>query len=1475
MLSITLFGSLAVSLDNKSLSGFPTDTTRALLAYLVVHAGQPQPRTTLATLLWPNLSQEAGLQNVRTTLYRLRNVLDDKNREVPFILGDRRAIQFNVNSAYVLDASRFDALYQEIQRNKVWQPEERTLHMETAVALYQPHYIPELVANSNEFEAWREAQEQRHQRQAYWLLDQLVATAMTHSDFPAMSRYARQQIDLDPFNETGHQNQMRALASMGQRQQAIAHYHTFCQSLGGEPSSTLVAFYSQLDTGNVSIPISNPYRGLDAFHEEDAPDFYGRETIVTQLIEMLHERPFVALIGPSGSGKTSVACAGICPQLRRAGWHILRLRPGIQPWQTLAEAITTQIPHIPIPTPETLVDGRYTSADLKQAIRATSKEGRPFHLLVIIDQFEQLYTLLPDETQRTAFIDWLLRAGKETGIHLLLTLRADFMGQALAHRPLADALQPGILPIGPMTRRELRRAIIYPATNRHVTFQDGLIKRILDDVVAAPGQLPLLQFTLTCLWEAREENWMTHRAYETNDGVAGALSHHAQTIYNRLNATEQQFARRIFLRLVQPGHGTADTSRPTARNELPKTAWPLVQRLADARLIVTSHNKSGQETAALAHETLITNWPRLRDWLDEDHAFHTWQQRLDTTRAQWQQSNRDAGALLRGWLLSEAEGWHSARAADLSPASLAYIEASLQARDARQKAKEAQRQQELAQAQALAEVESQRAAIAAQARQRLYRLTIGLAIFLVVSALATIAAVQQWHQAQEAAAVAQSLNLATSAQLALSEGQTNLALTLAVGANQQPEPPPQAQLMLAETAYAPGARRIFSGHDGPVEDVALVPDSWAQALSASADGTLILWDLASGESLRRFHGHDGAVHGVAFLPQGEQALSASADGTLILWDVASGDIMNRFMGHEGDVWDVAVRPGCDLAQADCQAISAGEDGSLILWDVAAGSVIRRFGGHAGPVYALAISPDGRTALSGSADSSLILWDIESGSMIHHLQGLRTAESTAADNEEAPHTEGHRGPVRDVIFAPDGRTAYSVADDLRTIYWDLEAGLPLRADAFNAGLYSVALSPDGRYVLLGRSDSQLILWSPYYGQPLLALLGHTSRIQAVAFSPDGHQAISGSADGTMRLWDLRSGAEMRSMIVNGSALDVALSSNGKMILLAGASGDLHLWDYDSGTEIRRLVGHTETPFAGALFRPSTGDSSPPLMAVSGGGDVFGVAEDNTLRLWNVETGQEIRRFEGHTDRLWDFDVSGDGRFAISASHDGTVCLWNLDDGTSNVLADFSPQVPRSIVFSPDGHTILVGMAKGVSDTPDFSLRLLDAQTGALLHTFSGHTEIVSDVAFSADGRTALSGSHDKLLILWDVATGQELQRFIGHTGAVNQVRFSPTIDGNGRQFALSAGLDNLIILWDVETGQPLRIYRGHVGGVMSIAFAPNGSSFFSVALDDSVREWRIDATLPDLQAWVTANRTVVPLTCEQAIQFGMMNACNEE
>jgi hypothetical protein len=435
-----------------------------------------------------------------------------------------------------------------------------------------------------------------------------------------------------------------------------------------------------------------PYRGLFAFREQDAPFFFGRQAFADRLVEIVRRKPLVALIGPSGSGKSSVVFAGLLPRLRQeSGWGIAAFRPGARPLYALAAALSPLLePNLD--ETERLLAIRKLAEALEQAKlglrevvdRILEKSTDVHRLLLVVDQFEELYTLCPDPESRRRFTDELLHMihiepdrGRQPVTALALTLRADFLGSALAHRPLADALQDANLILGAMTRHELRQAIEGPAQKQGLAFEAGLIERILDDVGDEPGNLPLLEFALTSLWKQQARSRLTHAAYEAIGRVQGALARYADGELDAQSPTEQARARRVFLQMVRPGEGVPDTRRLATRAELGEDGWRLAQRLADARLVVTDRDPAGHETAEIAHETLLQDWDRLRNWMTEDRSFRAWQERFRVGLAQWQASGQDEGALLRGAPLAQAEKWLAQRRDDLNLDEQHYIQASL------------------------------------------------------------------------------------------------------------------------------------------------------------------------------------------------------------------------------------------------------------------------------------------------------------------------------------------------------------------------------------------------------------------------------------------------------------------------------------------------------------------------------------------------------------------------------------------------------------------------------------------------------------------------------------------------------------------------------------------------------------------------------------------------------------------------------
>jgi len=231
------------------------------------------------------------------------------------------------------------------------------------------------------------------------------------------------------------------------------------------------------------------------------------------------------------------------------------------------------------------------------------------------------------------------------------------------------------------------------------------------------------------------------------------------------------------------------------------------------------------------------------------------------------------------------------------------------------------------------------------------------------------------------------------------------------------------------------------------------------------------------------------------------------------------------------------------------------------------------------------------------------------------------------------------------------------------------------------------------------------------------------------------------------------------------------------------------------------------------------------------------------------------------------VSADGRFVASVSHDGTLRLWNLQRGQGKILLDVSPQALRSLAFSPDGRTILVGPDKGGSSTPNYDLRLIETATGREIRRFAGHQEVVTDIAFSPDGRLAVSGAGDATLILWNVETGQEIRRLEGHTGQILAVTFSP----DGRLIASGSQGENTIV-WDTASGVQLRRFSDHMGAVVDLAFTPDGQTLLTAAAEGGIREWRVDASQENLLTWIEDNRYVPDLTCKQREQYQIKPLC---
>jgi energy-coupling factor transporter ATP-binding protein EcfA2 len=601
---------------------------------------------------------------------------------------------------------------------------------------------------------------------------------------------------------------------------------------------------------------------------------------------------FIPVLGASGSGKSSVVLAGLVPKLQKEGhWKFTHFRPGSEPFYALAEAL------VPLYTPELdqteqiaqtrklagyLFNATVSLADVLRKIQ----QNHPNHrVLLIADQFEEIYTLCNNPEIRRKFLDCLL-ASLETPISLsssatvlVTTMRADFLGNALSYRPFADVLQNADVKLGPMNREELTQVIEKPAQKLGVTFETGLVERILKDVEDQPGNLPLLEFALTELWNKRTGKQLTHQIYEEIGQVEGALARHADEKYGNLTAEEKEKVRRIFIQLVRPGEGAEDTRRIAMKAELGEQSWALVKQLADERLVVTSRNATSQETVEVVHEALIRNWGELREWMNTNRVFRAWQERLRGAKGQWEATNQDSGSLLRGAALAEAEEKLKERPEDLIDEQ-EFIEQSIQEGNRLKQIEAARRQRDIRTA---------------------WGVAAGSLVAVMISGGLGLTAWSEKNQSE----LNQAESLGRYSLSLFNENKQLEAFVPAIRAGKilqsQHKTNPEVINALQTLLVQGRERNRLEGHSKSVNSVSFSPDGKTLA-SGSYDKTIKVWNLETGKEIRTLNGHSNTVNSVSFSPDGKTLASGSHDKTIKLWNLSELEL------------DPLVRRNCDLAR---------------------------------------------------------------------------------------------------------------------------------------------------------------------------------------------------------------------------------------------------------------------------------------------------------------------------------------------------------------------------------------------------------------------------------------------------------------------------------------------------------------------------------------------------------------------------------
>ncbi|WP_405772042.1 hypothetical protein [Streptomyces sp. NBC_01538] len=1140
-------------------------------------------------------------------------------------------------------------------------------------------------------------------------------------------------------------------AAAGERLPSLAVVQGYVRACGGDPdeweprwrdAEAEVAGAVCEDDEDAAPP---PYRGLARFEPADQRLFFGRARLTEDLLQLVCGHRFAAVFGASGSGKSSLLRAGLIPRLQK---EIEDLgRPAVL---------------------RVLTPGDRPAATYGHLLAPAADEPESW---VVVDQFEEVFTLCRDRAERARFLDLLL-AARDAGsrLRVLIVVRADFYPRCGEHRELADTLRGAGLLVGPMTADELREAVVKPAQEAGLLVERELTARIVDEVLDEPGGLPMLSHALLETWRRRKGRVLTLAAYQAAGGVSGAIAASAEKAYGQLTAPQADAARRLLLRMVEPGQGTAHTRRPLTRAEREEWACSqvpaVVERLARARLLTVD-----EEGVQLAHEALISCWPRLRGWIEEDWERLRHHRRLTEDARIWLEHDRDPGALYRGNRLDGAAELfpEHEHVQTLTVPEREFLSAALAAREA------------------------ERGAAARSTR----RARAGAGVLAAVLAVALVASVAAWTQrrdnerrrtddaARRTASVADSLRTTDP----------RTAQLLGVAAWRVAKLPETRRALLGSL----GQRELdaFSDPvpgDGPFRRLT---DSGRTLLSVEAR-TWRTWDVARQRRIA-----DGR------LPEAGVPVGASPDGRLL---ALSGDDGVRVWDTVAGRWVGDRLPGSALVDfaERTYAVSSADDARMRVHSAVDGKPLFETGSAS--MVTAAQSADGRLlALCPSGDGPVRVHDVTRRNTV---RGRWEGARDICGQERAQLVLG--GGERSEMGVPPaegrGRLAAVIPSGVRV--WDLRSGEQL-ADVPDTGVTDAAFSEDGKF--LATADGEEIrVWRMGVDAPVFRyLLNNQHPYGGLAWDP-ARPVLRYLEAGTVHSVDVATA--VTSAWQDRPADKVLISPDGRTLAVARRTGHTYRFELrDTEGRLRRTLPPTPIPVSHDPSRRVRPQDTSPLLAFAPGGKALAYAvsapgyeaSPQRLTIWDVTRGRvrttldlatkasagavitialgpdartlHLTRTPAMGERSNEtWDIARHRRTAVltglSSSHlavrpDGGLLAGDnrtasLPGGSTTGRDRFQGGDIGALAFAPDGSLLAAGDQTGRVTLWDRTVRqregslpnVFPALADGTADTLQDDTsEAVSALAISPDGSTLAVGGEAGSLQLWDVATQQPLGR----------------------------------------------------------------------------------------------------------------------